>query len=412
VSRRRTLLKALAVAAAAVVVFVSLPLVWLRWDEAPPEDSDLTVQRPDVAEADNGFTYLVAAQAKLVRPDAAHEKLITRMVKGIEWDGDFAADVLGGNQEALALLDRAAACPVVVFPEGGVMGPQQQWKPGDWDLLIRLGYVRAEAFAVQGRHDEALAQAMRIVRLGRRIQGGYGSIIAFMTGQSAEFLGLRIIRKQLNEAEVQPEQLALYVRQMATLTDTGECLIQTVKTDYAAYLLALANLREDQGDLANTHPERLTGYARLKDRLTVFLFLCPNETKRRMAESVRVLIDDASRPRIEAQTRKPADKPSHRNFIGQSACRMIDFEGSFASGIAVFKTEAGVTEIVLALKAFKAKTSRLPVTLQELVPEYLPAVPLDDFDGRPLRYSAEKKVVYSVGTNFTDDGGMTREEAR
>ena len=70
------------------------------------------------------------------------------------------------------------------------------------------------------------------------------------------------------------------------------------------------------------------------------------------------------------------------------------------------------TRVLIALKAFKVQKGRLPETLDELVPEYLDAVPLDDFDGKPLRYNAEKKVIYSVGKDLRDDGGMTKEEQK
>ena len=69
-----------------------------------------------------------------------------------------------------------------------------------------------------------------------------------------------------------------------------------------------------------------------------------------------------------------------------------------------------VTQTLIAIKAFKMKTGRLPKTLDELVPENLAAVPLDDFDGKPLRYSPEKKILYSVGKDLKDVGGFTREE--
>jgi hypothetical protein len=47
--------------------------------------------------------------------------------------------------------------------------------------------------------------------------------------------------------------------------------------------------------------------------------------------------------------------------------------------------------------------------LNDLVPRYLPAIPIDplDPDGDPLRYrlNGDKCVVYSVGPNRVDDGG-------
>ena len=39
------------------------------------------------------------------------------------------------------------------------------------------------------------------------------------------------------------------------------------------------------------------------------------------------------------------------------------------------------------------------------MPEFLDSVPVDDFDGQPLRYLPEQKTVYSVGENLKDDGG-------
>ena len=41
------------------------------------------------------------------------------------------------------------------------------------------------------------------------------------------------------------------------------------------------------------------------------------------------------------------------------------------------------------------------------MPDYLIVAPIDPFDGKPLRYKklAKGYVVYSIGTNETDNGG-------
>jgi len=36
-------------------------------------------------------------------------------------------------------------------------------------------------------------------------------------------------------------------------------------------------------------------------------------------------------------------------------------------------------------------------------------VPLDDYDGQPFRYSRGNKLLYSVGENFQDNGGVERD---
>jgi hypothetical protein len=68
------------------------------------------------------------------------------------------------------------------------------------------------------------------------------------------------------------------------------------------------------------------------------------------------------------------------------------------------------TEVVLALRLHQADhDGRLPETLDELVPAYLPAVPRDPFarTDAPLCYRKDgtEWTVYSVGPNGADDGG-------
>jgi hypothetical protein len=61
----------------------------------------------------------------------------------------------------------------------------------------------------------------------------------------------------------------------------------------------------------------------------------------------------------------------------------------------------------LAVERFGLKAGQPPATLEELVPEFLESVPIDPFDGQPLRYRLSEKgyVVYSVSLNLKDDGG-------
>jgi hypothetical protein len=72
-------------------------------------------------------------------------------------------------------------------------------------------------------------------------------------------------------------------------------------------------------------------------------------------------------------------------------------------------TEAQLQMLIvgLAAKRFQLAHDKLPANLNELVPEFLDAVPADPFDGKPLRYkqTATGAVIYSVGSDGIDDGG-------
>ena len=76
-------------------------------------------------------------------------------------------------------------------------------------------------------------------------------------------------------------------------------------------------------------------------------------------------------------------------------------------------TERELTRLVFALHGHRDDQGRFPERLDELVPRYLTAVPLDPFSDSPFHYRAEKAgqgfVLYSVGWNEQDDSGRERE---
>jgi hypothetical protein len=69
-----------------------------------------------------------------------------------------------------------------------------------------------------------------------------------------------------------------------------------------------------------------------------------------------------------------------------------------------------ISTTATAVERFRLTHGRLPENLNELTPQFLSAVPIDPFDGAPLRYHhlAKGYVVYSVGRDGHDNGGRER----
>ena len=73
------------------------------------------------------------------------------------------------------------------------------------------------------------------------------------------------------------------------------------------------------------------------------------------------------------------------------------------------------TQTALAIEQYRLAEGRLPQSLDDLVPAYIEAVPLDPCNGRPLKYHTLQPgfVVYSIGDDLEDnDGAAPRSRGR
>jgi hypothetical protein len=70
-----------------------------------------------------------------------------------------------------------------------------------------------------------------------------------------------------------------------------------------------------------------------------------------------------------------------------------------------------LTQCALAVERFRSAHNRLPESLSDLTPQWLPTALIDPFDGKPLRYRVLDVgyLIYSVGEDGGDDGGRERE---
>lgn len=71
------------------------------------------------------------------------------------------------------------------------------------------------------------------------------------------------------------------------------------------------------------------------------------------------------------------------------------------------QAQVQATRLGIAIERFRIENKRFPERAAELVPKYLNEVPLDPFDGKPVRYqrTAKGAIAYSIGINGIDDGG-------
>lgn len=89
---------------------------------------------------------------------------------------------------------------------------------------------------------------------------------------------------------------------------------------------------------------------------------------------------------------------------------MVSFSWIQGGATAVNQAIAGrdSARAAVAIERFRLRHGERPRTLDSLVPEFLPEVPLDPFDGKPLRFRLDSHEyrLYSVGSDGIDQGGQ------
>jgi len=83
--------------------------------------------------------------------------------------------------------------------------------------------------------------------------------------------------------------------------------------------------------------------------------------------------------------------------------------GNYANRIAYGQTAVNLARVAIALERYQLAHGEYPGSLDALTPQFMKKIPHDVIGGQPLKYHREadgRFVLYSVGWNETDDGGV------
>jgi len=229
-------------------------------------------------------------------------------------------------------------------------------------------------------------------------------------GEMAKSAGLTLLQQLATEMSLQPE------RAMALATELKKChldrdaVAESLRVDYQVMARAIEETKAGKTDAFSDRG--------LMENPPPLLYLKVHETKRQYAEFTRLQIENLSKPYAEMVRFEALDQPSRRglwgklttpNSLGKDWLSRLDAK-YLPRCCCMFDVKVAATRLLLTLKAYATAEGRLPERLDELVPDFLDAVPADPFDGKPMRYNPEKKVIYTVGEDLTDSGGTTEAE--
>ena len=119
---------------------------------------------------------------------------------------------------------------------------------------------------------------------------------------------------------------------------------------------------------------------------------------RDMLENLKI---EVYNPRY-VKIKKPVVNPLKRNWLGEklAAQSMGDVYKWFYKQRFFLRT----MQLRCAFEIFKLKHGSYPVRLDELVPSVLDAVPLDPYDGKPIRYNSDHRYFWTPGPDGNFNG--------
>jgi hypothetical protein len=406
--RRRIIITAIV-----VVPLFALFLIWAFVDAPAPDDADLRIAYEAIRpRGESAFTYLERAVAALDWPtDYDEKKRLDGLLLDDGWDDALAADIVARNESILAMLDQALACPRFQVPE---FACGDTWFPylTSWRMIGRLAAIRAEILFREGREKEAFDQALQAVCFGDRVQGSHGATIHWMVGSALKETGLRQIRRMLCRTQLGAEALDAFIGQLKACDALETGLGRSLQVEYMCTSVVVDSMAPG-GTLEETFGHEFALWVRLSP-------FKPNKTKAALAASIRVLIANARKTYVAAES-IPLPPPDSTSFVlraiasgnGKGAVLYQTFMPPLARlnhMKCMQKSSLAATQVLIALRCYQLEHGELSETLDALVPSYLDAVPLDDFDGKPMKYSKAKRVVYAVGPDLTDNGGVAQDD--
>lgn len=432
------LARALLLAAGVTLLLVLGYTVFWPWDRSPPQDADLRQMQkaPPCAPQDNAWPLLNEAGKKVVTtitvmvppPTGSTEKpakkefywsrrddLYSQQPATLIWKEVLANETLKANAAAFSLVDQALSRPAFAFPSDSDKLSTHPFY-SSMSPLNELLDLKAIKEQLDGNPAEAAKAILQRLRIGQLFfedleerNCRYGS------GYMNEALGrLRTLLQEPMLPDAVLEKLATgmkpWDRERAT-----DCFKNFIRSNYqrnADILLDPDRAKSWLGDI-------LGGGHDAKNLPIPAWCFKPNLTCQKLADETRILLAKAGKPNVKFMAgMSTAPYPVfsrkdvllllfRKNGLGDFNLdwQRIHIVVSWQNTCSL-EAEYAAMRLAIACKRHERKYGKLPENLQALVPEFLPAVPIDPFDGQPFRYAPARRIIYSVGLNGVDDGGV------
>jgi hypothetical protein len=399
----------------ALFLFGAGTYLYLR-DGPPPDDSDLMERDPVVPEDQNGLVQLRKMGNNLLDFDSfaasrsVDDETAQKIYSGEAGNDTLVRDFLTQAQPDITELKRIVELPYFAFNDKISITTVIPEVAKEYGLARVLAIAAREA-----QHDGDYAQAVQDVLLLRhlvlRLMEIRGSLVHSLTTMGCNGIAAKAMEDLLNDPALPPHERDLLAQAFVDDAPWKTLMSRSVVMEYQFSVSMIEDIKQNK---PGAFPSPSNRWADAWVRLT----LRESTTRAELAGFYRTMRQQWNGPyaainftalvnsSFPNQPKSGIAYYTAPNFGGRL---LVDgLVPSWQSLLEFPYKETAVDRMLrtgLALRRYYDDQHVLPIKLDDLVPQYLPAVPLDPFDDKPLRYDASRGLVYSVGTSLKDSGG-------
>jgi hypothetical protein len=287
-----------------------------------------------------------------------------------------------------------------------------EWKKADfgadraWPAVVLMKQVESAYLSRRGQEEASFLAAIDMAVLGGLLEqlDAWPSLmdrsLAFHEASTASLAEL-LRNTQLDAGRLKRLQEVEFKPFMPSM----ERLRAAMKGFYAYERKLLIGPAQDEPPLPPYYLPARTGW----------VFFKPHATLRQFADSFRELQKEpvlaayarggkmSSRLEHRQPTRRPLFDP---NWSGTEYYQSrIGFYETLPDRVHLARFRHDAVMTLFAIRRYVITEARLPATLDALKGGYIDSVGIDPYTGESLRYNPEKGCLYSIGSDYRDEGG-------
>ena len=395
-----------------IAIFLALPYILAPFgkDIPPIDDTDLQLQQINVPDGENAYFDLTKLENNVYET-----KEVIDYLEGKAWDDKQVEDILAKNEQSLIYFTNAVAKPKFQNP---ISANPDNIKPGmempamkDWRAISRIAALKALYLNNAGHSLEGLLESSKLLVLGQMIQDSQLSLLEYLIAVNMKNLGLETMQKILSASNLPLEIYTGYSQALEDFKQNEAGLINALKVEYLNISYRFSDEQIIESLLSDS--EINISESQIRRRIHNNFYFQPNQTKKLAIEHFRNQISKISTPCNLTDSSKKCDICDNpiliyftENAVGKILFSIIavDLVGT-REKVCQENFLISATQLMFAMKTYKITTGQLPEKLEDLVPKYITKIPQDSFSDEPIKYSANKKIIYSVGKDKIDSGG-------